>query len=1692
MDTQHPSVGVVTKVVGQVNVKSDGNTHSLKAGEIIHQNDKISTEDKSSVSLLMTDGKIIDIASNDSQKLGDVTQKVPADVIQNAVMQNVSPEQISHAIETNQPIAELLPMHVDHLYYVPWVTLGKVESGFPTNHSVELPKTPEDYLMFRREKPDEINRADLSVDKSVSDNTPDIGDKITYCIEVHNTGPNAAINTIVTDVIPNGLKVFNISNGGVYNSQTHTITWNLGNLPAGFSDTLTYRAIVTSHVALENVINNVNIISNTFDPNLPNNHSDTPIDPQDADLKIDKSLKHGSDPTPDNNEYITFKLVVTNLGNDEAQNAYAIDHLPQGLDYISSYGDGSYNKYTGKWTIGDLAAGETATLYIKVKVDLTEHYVNLEEIKNTAIVKSETFDPNLKNNKDSVTIDPKDADLKIEKSLKYSSDYTPNNGDEVIFKLVVTNLGHETAENVYTIDNIPNGMDFVNSSGTGSYDNATGKWTIGDLDAGNTATIYITMKVDLTEPYVNLDTITNTATVYSSTYDKDLTNNTDSQDVRPQDIDLSLTKTVNDATPNVGSNITYTITLNNAAGHDTATDISVKDVLPDGLSLVSVTPTSGTYNNGVWSINSLASGSSVTLTFVATVTSNVNLTSFTNTAEVIAAGQYDVDSIPNDHQGDDYAAAIVSPKEIDLSLSKTVSNSTPNIGENITYTVTLTNAPGHETATDISVKDVLPDGLSLVSVTPTSGTYNNGVWSINSLASGSSVTLTFVATVTSNVNLTSFTNTAEVIAAGQYDVDSIPNDHQGDDYAAAIVSPKEIDLSLTKTISNNTPHVGDNITYVVTLSNAAGHETATSITVKDVLPDGLSLVSVTPTSGTYNNGEWSVNSLASGSSVTLTFVAKVTANASFTNVAEVIAAGQYDVDSIPNDHQGDDYATVNATSVNPLPSAVEASNTVAESALSTGTIPPSGAEIAMGSIGYSFGTDLAAGSTPFTFGSGVVAQDGETLSSINLFSNGVPVNTWSITNSGLTITGKAGGVDVIKVEITNVANGTYTVTLLDQLDHPDVGQTGSNDPILLKIPYTIKDGSGDTASSVLNVTVLDDGPTANQVTKSVTEGNIKTNLMLTIDVSGSMDDPSGLTGLKRMDVQKAAAIELIDQYYNLGNNTDANIAIRIITFSTNADPHGSTWESVASAKAFINSLNPGGSTNYDEALTDSISAFANNTKVSGAQNVAYFFSDGEPTAPDNSIGINPAEQGAWETFLKANNINAFALGLGPNASLDALLPIAYNGVTGTDSNGTNAMIITNLADLSAALTGTISTVSGNVIGEMGVNYGADQPGKINSITYGDKIYTYNSNSDSIITSASGGSGSSAQSFDAANNIITITTSNQGTLKFDFDDGSYNYNAPANLNSNISATFKVMFSDFDNDIFTQNLIINVMNGDLPPIVRDDSVFTNITGNGATIAIPDFALLYNDTDADGNIITVSAVSNASDGTVSHDVPTLTVIFKDENNRDDGGSFDYTGTANGKNDTAHVTVDREQSGENTLDGNGFGNILIARNNATTLNGNEGNDVLIGGSAADILNGGTGSDLLKGGLGNDSFTGGAGADRFLFAKADINTPAQTDTITDFVKTEGDILDLSDLLTGGTPALGSSPSALQLTNYLNFSQSGANTVLTIDANGSTGGASVSHTVTFQNTNLFTQFGAANSQDLIANMQTANQIVAHG
>lgn len=131
---------------------------------------------------------------------------------------------------------------------------------------------------------------------------------------------------------------------------------------------------------------------------------------------------------------------------------------------------------------------------------------------------------------------------------------------------------------------------------------------------------------------------------------------------------------------------------------------------------------------------------------------------------------------------------------------------------------------------------------------------------------------------------------------------------------------------------------------------------------------------------------------------------------------------------------------------------------------------------------------------------------------------------------------------------------------------------------------------------------------------------------------------------------------------------------------------------------------------------------------------------------------------------------------------------------------------------------------------------------------------------------------------------------------------------------------------------------------------------------------------------------------------------------------------------------------SGDDHLVAGNGDDFVYAGSGSDIVDGGEGNDILNGDSGNDTLYGGDGNDILYGDAGADTLFGGSGSDFFAFFDGDIGTG--TDAISDFSVAEGDVLDISDLLSGYDPLTEA------ITDFVQIIESGTSSFIRIDANG--------------------------------------------
>ena len=200
--------------------------------------------------------------------------------------------------------------------------------------------------------------------------------------------------------------------------------------------------------------------------------------------------------------------------------------------------------------------------------------------------------------------------------------------------------------------------------------------------------------------------------------------------------DLSLAKTVSNATPANGANVTYTLSLTNSAASNQTAAATVNDMLPLGVTFVSASGY-GTYDSGtgIWTVPSIAPGQTRAISITVNVTATSGAT-VTNTAEVASSNRADPDSSPNNGVTgeDDYA-----------SRSFTVSGSrTAGIPPSLTSVCPVSNLilfdwngkawVGGSTNNSYTVAGI---GSINFNISNTGGTYDDGSPAVNSNNYGS-------------------------------------------------------------------------------------------------------------------------------------------------------------------------------------------------------------------------------------------------------------------------------------------------------------------------------------------------------------------------------------------------------------------------------------------------------------------------------------------------------------------------------------------------------------------------------------------------------------------------------------------------------------------------------------------------------------------------------------------------------------------------------------------------------------------------------------------------------------------------------------------------------------------------------------------------------------------------------------------
>jgi uncharacterized repeat protein (TIGR01451 family) len=428
--------------------------------------------------------------------------------------------------------------------------------------------------------------------------TVQLGQTVTYKVNVTNDGPDPATNVILDDALPGGVTFVSAaaSQGPTPAVSSGFVSAAIGNLAVGASATMTIVVRTTSAGILQDSASTIASDSDLLSPDSMAIETTTVVPPPSADLSVELYTSAGF---PQDivrvGEPLTLTIIVTNNGPDPATGVVVRESLSASESFVSATpNQGSTPSRSGlvvTSALGDLAVHSSATVTIVVRPTA------VGTLTNSASVTGTRPDPNLTNNgpgpdnpaATAITmVSPASADLFLE--LAASPDRVRVDRP-LTLTITVTNFGPDPATNVMVREFLSVFEAFTSASASqGPRPVRNGEVvtaTLGRLAVGASATVTITVMP------VIAGLLGNDAEVTGAEDDPDPLNNSTSvmTPVFAHAADLSVTLGA-PSTVVVNRHLTYTATVTNL-GPEVATGVNLYVNPPLHTELVSTTASQG-------------------------------------------------------------------------------------------------------------------------------------------------------------------------------------------------------------------------------------------------------------------------------------------------------------------------------------------------------------------------------------------------------------------------------------------------------------------------------------------------------------------------------------------------------------------------------------------------------------------------------------------------------------------------------------------------------------------------------------------------------------------------------------------------------------------------------------------------------------------------------------------------------------------------------------------------------------------------------------------------------------------------------------------------------------------------------------------------------------------------------------------
>jgi uncharacterized repeat protein (TIGR01451 family) len=606
---------------------------------------------------------------------------------------------------------------------------------------------------------------DLTAGNSGSPNPVIAGNNITYTQTVTNSGPSNCATATFGEPTPANTTFVSVAvvttGGGTWTCpNVAPIACTNPSAPPGSTGTITaiYK-VVAGTTAGTIITDTATAATATRDTNPTDNAATVSIavaGATQADLRVTNS---GSPNPVTAGNNITYSQTLTNGGPVAASTISFTETLPANTTRVSLTGPAGWTCTLATLTCTNATLAASGTANFTFVVQVNTNVASGTTITQTDSVTSATGDPNLANNSASTSVQVADsADLSVTNT---ASPVPVLANANITYTQVVTNAGPSAATTATFTEVTPPNTTFQ------SITPAAG-WSCTTPSVGGTGTISctnpsvvpgsgsFTVVLKVNAGTASGTAINDTVTVSSAVTDPNSGNNA----ATAADVVATATQadliTSNSASPGSvapGGNVTYTQSVTNA-GPAAATAATFTQSTPPNTTFQSIAPQAG------WTCVTPAVGGTGTITctdgsnLAVNGTANFTLvlqvaastTSGTSIAEAVTASASNV--IPGLTSNTATATVVVaSATSADVAIIKTATPNPVLQGDNLTYTLTVTNN-GPASATNVTAADTLPSAVTYLSVNTNVGTCSESGGTVTCLlgtmANASTATITIL------------------------------------------------------------------------------------------------------------------------------------------------------------------------------------------------------------------------------------------------------------------------------------------------------------------------------------------------------------------------------------------------------------------------------------------------------------------------------------------------------------------------------------------------------------------------------------------------------------------------------------------------------------------------------------------------------------------------------------------------------------------------------------------------------------------------------------------------------------------------------------------------------------------------------------------------------------------------------------